>query len=209
MVTLPLVSTWYATGNNVVLARDTTRRTLHIRLVSKNERPEERTDFKISDIVDHVRRERLKYVACGLAMLRGYCREGRPDLQLTPWGSFQGWSELVRSAVVWAGLPDPGNTRSGLAARSDNDGETLRLLHAAWLALDPKGAGVTVAEAMSRLEDDDAAELRDLLSVLSGRDRRAAIIATLRKYRERVLSGRMIDYVPRGNVSAWFVRVAA
>ena len=30
-----------------------------------------------------------------------------PDLRLPAWGSLEGWSGLVRSAVVWAGLSDP------------------------------------------------------------------------------------------------------
>ena len=43
---VPLSAIWYATGNNVVLGSDTSRRTLHIRLESPEERPEERTGFR-------------------------------------------------------------------------------------------------------------------------------------------------------------------
>ena len=37
----------------------------------------------------------------------------------TPFGSFEGWSHLVREAIVWAGQPDPCSTRAKLAESSD------------------------------------------------------------------------------------------
>jgi putative DNA primase/helicase len=54
---------------------------------------------------------RAQLVAAGLTVLRGYSAAGRPDMRLPPWGSFEGWSKLVRGALVWAGEADPGETR--------------------------------------------------------------------------------------------------
>ena len=44
MASAPLYMTWYATGNNVMIGADTSRRVCHIRLESPVEKPEERTD---------------------------------------------------------------------------------------------------------------------------------------------------------------------
>ncbi len=44
-----------------------------------------------------------------LTILGAYVQAGRPSMNLRHWGSFEGWSDLVRGAVVFAGLPDPGD----------------------------------------------------------------------------------------------------
>jgi hypothetical protein len=43
----PMYMTWFATGNNVAIAADTTRRICHIRLESPEERPEERERISV------------------------------------------------------------------------------------------------------------------------------------------------------------------
>ncbi len=47
---LPLFTIWLATGNNAILGADTARRTIHIRLASPMEKPEERTGFQHADL---------------------------------------------------------------------------------------------------------------------------------------------------------------
>ena len=54
---IPLFATWYATGNNVVMAADTARRTLHIRLESTEEKPKERSGFLHDNLLGWVRQE--------------------------------------------------------------------------------------------------------------------------------------------------------
>jgi hypothetical protein len=131
-VTAPLCATWYATGNNVVLAGDLARRCSHIRLESPEELPERRTRFAHPDLLPWVRERRAELVAAGLTVLRGYSAAGRPDMLLPPWGSFEGWSKLVRGALVWAGEADPGETRAELQTASDRDAVTLGYLIAGW-----------------------------------------------------------------------------
>jgi hypothetical protein len=111
-VTVPLRIMWIATCNNLTLAADTARRTLHVRLVSALEHPEERTSFRHPNPTEWVIANRARLVSAALSILQGYIRAGRPDKRLTPWGSFEGWSDLVRSALVWANLPDPGDSRT-------------------------------------------------------------------------------------------------
>ncbi|HEU4539305.1 MAG TPA: hypothetical protein VFS00_34530, partial [Polyangiaceae bacterium] len=114
-VRLPNSAVWYATGNNVQLRGDMGRRVVHIRLRSPDEQPERRTGFRHNPLLAWVRQERLRLAACALTVLRAYCAAGRHGAgELSPWGSFDAWSSLVRGALVWAGQPDPGEARDDL-----------------------------------------------------------------------------------------------
>ena len=141
---VPLFATWYATGNNIILAADTARRTLHIRLESPDEKPEERSGFHHPDLLAWVRTVRPRLATAAVTVLAAYCAAGRPDMRLTPWGSFEAWSALVRQALVWAGLPDPAATRTELTSQADREAAALRGLIAGWEEIDPNGSGLTV-----------------------------------------------------------------
>jgi hypothetical protein len=123
---------WFATGNNISLSTDLIRRTIHVRLESENERPEEREDFKHPDLLAWARTERARILQAALTILRGYVDADRPEKNLRSLGSFEAWAGLVRGAVVWAGLPDPCDTRAGLAEAADVDTALLRRLISAW-----------------------------------------------------------------------------
>lgn len=125
MVDLPLNVVWCATGNNVVVGADTARRIIHVRLDVLEQRPEERTGFRHENILEHARLRRADLVVAGLTILRAYIAAGRPKAEIKPMGSFEGWSDLIRQAVIWAGEPDPCLTREGLALTSDSAEESL------------------------------------------------------------------------------------
>lgn len=101
---------WAASGNGATLKGDMAGRTLPMRLHEECPNPEERT-FTIPDLEAHIRTRRPRLLSAALTVLRAYILAGRPDQDLTPWGSFEAWSLLVRSALVWAGQPDPCLTR--------------------------------------------------------------------------------------------------
>jgi hypothetical protein len=153
-VRVPLLATWFATGNNLQLVGDTARRTLHVRLESPEERPEERQGFVHPDLLPWVARERPRLLAAALTVLRAYFVAGKPDQHLKPWGSFDGWTAVVRSALVWVGMPDPGETRTQLIAASDTEANQLGALLEGWALLNPDGDGLTAATAILRLKDD-------------------------------------------------------
>lgn len=56
---------------------------------------------------------------------------GRPDdsARLPPWGSYEPWSDLIRGAIVWAGMPDPRGACEQL--HTANADERLAAAHAA------------------------------------------------------------------------------
>ena len=152
IVEMPLRATWYATGNNVALLADTSRRTCHIRLNSPLENPEERTGFKYSDLRGHVREHRTDLLGAAITVLRAWFVAGKPDMELKPWGSFEEWSDVMRNAVVWAGLSDPGETREELQDATDNEAAALRALIAGWAELDPRREGLTASRALELMD---------------------------------------------------------
>jgi phage gp37-like protein len=94
----------YATGNNFTLVGDICRRVITINLDAGMERPELRQfDF---DPIERVLADRGKYIAAGLTICRAYFVAGRPD-KAPKLASFEGWSDAVRSALIWLGKEDP------------------------------------------------------------------------------------------------------
>ncbi|WP_224240202.1 bifunctional DNA primase/polymerase [Hyalangium gracile] len=100
-------STVFLTGNNLQILGDATRRVLLARLEANMERPELR-QFK-SNPVEKVLADRGRYVAAALTIVRAYVAAGK--LGLAPrLGSFEGWSDTVRGALIWLGCADPAAT---------------------------------------------------------------------------------------------------
>ena len=87
---------WTANGNNLIVAGDLARRSLVCRMDPGVERPEERV-FAF-DPVARAREFRRRYVECCLSIMRAYCAAGKPNVGAVPFGSFEGWSRLVREA---------------------------------------------------------------------------------------------------------------
>jgi hypothetical protein len=213
-VAAPLLMTWYASGNNALLDSDTARRTCRIRLKSPEERPELRSGFRHPDLIGWVRQERPRLLAAALTLLRGYGAAGRPDQRLTAWGSYAGWSDLIRSAVVWAGLADPGETRVTVAD-GDPTAEALGVLLTAWQRADPDRRGLTAGDFLKRVQEPHesgpewAADARAALDVLLDRLDARALGTRLRTYRRRVVGGLFFDRAgERQNAVRWAVYAA-
>ncbi len=97
-------TTLFCTGNNITLVGDLCRRAITSTLDPEMERPELR-QFK-HDPVGMVLEDRGKYIAAALTIVRAYIVAGRPD-PAAKLASFEGWSDNVRSALVWCGEDDP------------------------------------------------------------------------------------------------------
>jgi hypothetical protein len=209
-VDLPLLATWYATGNNVAVAADTTRRVIHVRLDVLEERPEERTGFRHPSLLGWVGDNRGKLMSAAMTILSAYCKAGRPSQGLAPFGSFEGWSDVVRQAVVWVGLPDPCLTRVKLAESADTTTDSLSQLVGAWKLYDSLNTGVVVSEMLARLyptdrqfipKDAGAVAMRTALENLVGCPPGRAptprqVGNRLKQFRRRVLDGAFLDSNP-------------
>ena len=214
----PLHVCWYATGNNVQLHADTARRVCHCRMETADERPEMKTGFKYRDLRAHVTANRGPLLSAALTILRGWVVAGRPTHGLTPWGSFEGWSAVVREAVVFAGMPDPGETRLALQSAADCDANAMSALLDALERMDPDREGVTtgeVIEAIRKPADPPPvwlADLRSAVEELCGKVDSRVLGYRFRHFARRNFNGRMIDRatsVSATNSARWVVRAVA
>jgi hypothetical protein len=209
-VELPLIPAWYATGNNVQVAADTMRRVIHVRLDCMSECPEERSGFKHENLLTWIDANRGPLLAAALTILSAFLKRGHKSKDLKPFGSFEGWSSVVRESVVWVGLPDPCLTRTKLAESADTTGDALGQLIAAWRQYDWSERGVVVSDMLRELypsihgppSSDDAsvamrAALENLVNCPPGKVPTARQVGNkLRKFRRRVLEGLFLDIAP-------------
>jgi len=106
-VETPVNATIFATGNNITIAGDLTRRTLMCALDAHCEHPERR-NFNV-DVIELARAERAKLVVAALTVLRAWHVVGE-TIERPTVGSFEQWSNRVRSPLLWLGQADPCDT---------------------------------------------------------------------------------------------------
>jgi hypothetical protein len=150
-VEAPLNMVWFASGNNMQFQGDTARRVVPIDLDPQMEKPEERTGFAYPRLLEHVTLARPALVHAALTIVQAYSQAGTPTQGLSTYGSFQEWSDLVRSAVVWAIGADPCEGRKDLEAQSDPAYGRLATLLEAWPAC-YGNTSVSVAKALKETE---------------------------------------------------------
>jgi hypothetical protein len=218
IVNVPLYASWFATANNAQIHGDTARRVCHIRLDSPEEHPERRTDFAHPDLLSWVTQNRGPLLASALTILRAFCLAGRPDLGLSAWGSFEGWSALVRQAVVWAGQPDPGETRVMLQQTADVMSRAMALLLRCWKDMDTERDGLTAAQVIHKVYKEAPPvptpewhpAMRDLLDEIVGKPDAGRLGYRLRTYRRRVFGGLYLDEVGKSHQAVrWAVYPAS
>lgn len=199
---VPLFSVWYGTGNNVLVQADTLRRVCQIQLETSLEKPEQRADFQHADLLGWVAANRSSLLTDALTILSAWQSAGRPDYSLTPWGSYQGWSAVVRNAVMFCGLRDPGETRVVLQARADVTEEIMRAVLLGIKHLDPTQRGLTCAEIIDRVFNNppvDPADwfnsLRSALEELLPRKESKSLGYKLRHFQRRMFAGLFLDNV--------------
>ncbi len=169
-VSLPMAIVFIVTGNNLGVRDDLDRRALFSHVDAGVERPEERGGYVHDPLGPWIAENRPHLLAAALTILSGYCRAGRPAQKLTRYGSFECWSGLVRSALVWLGEPDP----VGALAAKDPDADPVRLAHVAallvWRALEERSGskGLSVREALEQLDSHKLADEREVLANLAG-----------------------------------------
>lgn len=155
-----------ATGNNLVLSGDVTRRAMICRLDAKKERPD-LIQFNF-DPREETKEKRAELVTAGLIILRAYIAEGRPLIGLNKIGSFEDWN-IVREVLIWLGEKDPADTRERILADDPQKSELVDLLQLWWTALEDKRK--TLAEIKIMGEQKNSVFMAELVTVLSAKSR--------------------------------------
>ncbi|MEO9296957.1 bifunctional DNA primase/polymerase [Devosia alba] len=160
MRTLPTRCLVMATGNNLTLSGDVTRRALICRMDAGMERPDQR-QFGFDPRIE-ARANRPRLVTAGLTVLRAYIAAGRPN-PMDKIGSFEDWN-LVREAIVWLGYDDPADTRERVLADDPAKAVLLDLLRLWWTTL--KDRPVTLAELAVMADKQGKGSAQDLVTEL-------------------------------------------
>src|SRR5207249_2335402 len=155
----------------------------------------DRQGFRYDELLARVRAQRRGLVRAALTILRGYDAAGRPRHGQARMGSFEQWDDLVRGAVVWAGLADPAAAsdpnvgRGRIRAESDEDLDVLGALLAA--LRDAYGtATFATADVASQAANDPP--LRAALEAAGAVDKGGKVTARALGYRFRAAQDRIV-----------------
>jgi putative DNA primase/helicase len=202
--------TVFATGNNLNLVGDIVRRTVLCTLDTGLERPEMRP-FK-GDPVDTVRADRGKYIAAVLTIVLAYKEAGFPGKR-RDLGSFEQWSEIVRSPLMWLGCADPVVTMENARAE-DPVLSSLSAVMNAWrdsIGLDiPLSAGDLKASAQMSVHPDLHAALLSVAGDKSGIDA-VRLGRWLSKYKGRIVGGLLFEsqWGTNAKQNVWILKKSA
>lgn len=138
-----------ANGNNAVVADDMVRRTIECRLDANMENPEAR-NFR-SNPLARIRENRGAYIRASLTIARAYICASRPG-RLPPLASYETWSDLVRSPLVWLGRADPVASMASLRSH-DPERQKRIAVFKAWVEELGKGGSYLTADLIARATD--------------------------------------------------------
>lgn len=212
IVTLPLFIQWFATGNNVQLAGDGVRRVNYTRFETKEANPEERSGFRHEHLEAWATTNRPRLLGAALTILGAYFAAGRPAVKLVRWGSYDEWSDIVRAAVVWLGLPDPAEGKQEMQAVADPIKTSLAVIIANWHLIDPRHKGLTSNQVIAKVfpegkpdktppELADLAEaIQDICTRLTGQQLSKRFV----QFRSANLGGKRLDRISKhANTIRW------
>lgn len=205
---LPTTATLCSTGNSLRFAGDLTRRVVLINLDARIERPEERLFDE--DVTATARDRRVELVGAALTVLRAFIVQQGARIA-PPLGSFEAWSNLVRSALVWLGEADP-----LLNAEKVRDNDPERERTAAILRALPAGKWRVADIAYWLRQDEQVSHDLRQYGVLAEAlaefmDRNGALnnhkfSLFLRKHQDRIIdSRRVVKSGSRDKISLWSV----
>lgn len=199
-----------ATGNNLALKDDLTRRAILCSLDPKVERPEMRIFDR--EPVKTARDHRVHYVIAALTILRAFHVAGRPNKPVAL-GSFEDWSDLVRGALMWLGCADPVSTMDKVRSR-DPALEGLISVITQWQRAIGNDC-VTVPEAIKRAEemfngDYVSPEFRDALLNVAGQRgeiKSRPLGKWLSSHQDRIVAGHRIEHHgTKQGIAIWAIR---
>jgi len=180
-----------SSGNNVGPVQDMTRRCITIHLSPECEIPAARS-FTRPELVRDVLRERGRYVAAALTIVRAWIVSGRPKADCKSMAGYRDWSALCRQPLLWLGLADA--TESVFEAMAeDPDRETLGRLLTAWQSAFGKTAAMVRDAVRVSAYGDEHAELREVLHDIAderGEINRRRLGWWIRRHAGRIVEGR-------------------
>jgi hypothetical protein len=190
-------------GNNVGPLRDLARRVLTINLNARSDSPAT-LKYK-GDPIAKLKAERESYVSAVLTIIEAWKAAGSPKTNVPSIASYGGnWADYCRHPLIWLGQPDPA---AGFIEQihHDPDADNLRRLLTEWYkALGDKA--VPVRRLLDEAHGTDLDEaLRDLPVVERDSINRSKLGHYLKRNRDRIIGGLVLQRTPTSERTAWRV----
>lgn len=177
--TIPNKSLWLGTGNNIELSDEIVRRSVSIRLDSNSARPEERNNFKHSNLVQWIRHNRSEIISSCLSIVQHWINAGMPKVSATL-GRFESWAGIMGGILDTAGVPGFLEDRDRLHSQNDQESTEWAVVVELWHERYGERA-VTSKDILTILKEHEL--LLDIWagkSALSGQQRLGHIMPTKR-----------------------------
>lgn len=155
-------------------------------------------------------------LVAALTILRAYQVAGRPNVGLPRWPGFERWSQVVRAAIVWIGLPDPMRPFDAAPMATSATEAAVADLVVGWSELAPEfpGGGSTrqALDALSSTPPERYPRLRAAVAVfapgpLDARSTADRLSRCLTRYRDEQHEGHALVLAGSGNLgNRWAVR---
>src|SRR5262249_48855895 len=184
-VTLPVRVVWLATGNNVVMSHEMSRRTVFIRIDSKAERPWMRGQFRHPNLAQWALENRGRLVHACLTLIQGWIAEGRPTGGASL-GRFEQWADILGGILKVAGVPGFLSNANELYAEADDETRPWReFVNAWWQEHQDKPVGV---EGLFEVSNRNGL-LADVMGDGGDRSRRTKLGRAMGQMRDRIIDG--------------------
>jgi hypothetical protein len=159
---IPVICSWFATGNNIQLGGDMPRRSYWIRLDAKMSRPWQRNDFKHKDLEGWVTGNRNRLSGALLIMAKAWHSAGQPVSDSPILGSYQAWCRIVGGILQFAGVSGFLENVDEMHERADLEGQEWEGFLGAWR--DHYGdAVVLVKNLAAEAQNEEGSGIRDAL----------------------------------------------
>jgi len=142
-----------ASGNNVRMSSEMTKRTVPIVLQPSDDAPELREDFHHPDLRAHVRENRRLVLECLLGMIANWERAGRPG-GAARLGGFEAWARVVGGVMGAQGFDQWLSNLREWQREADPHGEDLSTFVEAWYAKHQTGLVLPAALMNLAIENE-------------------------------------------------------
>jgi len=199
-INLPSRVTLAATGNNLVMRGDMTRRSLVIRLDPQVENPELRS-FEIKDLSSYVSTHRPELLSALFTIFKAFQLAGHPQTDTPVLGSFEEWHRRVVSCLLWLGYRNPIDSQERLRNVDPEQAQLQELLGLLLTAYPNSVFKVSDLSLPFSTLQDEQGRLRTLLSELAPGPHnginRNSLGKLLNRYVDRIAGGLVLNRLDR------------
>lgn len=134
-VTVPNLTTWIMTGNNIRVRGDIARRCVWIRIDPDAPKPWKRNGFKHPNLLGWVRDNRGPLLCSLLTLARAWWVAGCPKADIPTLGNFEEWTEAVGGILAFSGIDGLLSNLDEFTDSQDEEAVEWSAFFSTWLEL--------------------------------------------------------------------------